>query len=107
MKITRVTTAVVAANYDYTYVRVFAGDAYGTGECFFAPGLSAIIAEMIPSLLGRDPRGKLELEILGAHMCARRQQLRLPSRRHERRPGGGRPSCRSRVDCRIRCRHRR
>ncbi len=44
MKITRVSTAVVEANYDYTYVRIWAeknnGGAaeYGTGECFFAPG---------------------------------------------------------------------
>ena len=65
MKITRVTTAVVAANYDYTYVRVFAGEAYGTGECFFAPGLSAIIAEMAHSLIGKDPR---EIERLVRHL---------------------------------------
>jgi gluconate/galactonate dehydratase len=65
MKITGLSTAVVAANYDYTYVRVSAGDLSGTGECFFAPGLTAIIAEMAPSVLGRDPR---EIDRLVRHL---------------------------------------
>lgn len=57
MKITRCTTAVVEANYDYTYVRIHADDGcYGTGECFFAPGLTAAQREMFPLLIGRDPR---------------------------------------------------
>lgn len=57
MKITRISTAVVEANYDYTYVRIWSDtDEYGTGECFFAPGLTAAIREMTPLLLGRDPR---------------------------------------------------
>jgi gluconate/galactonate dehydratase len=56
MKITAVRTAVVEANYDYTFVRVFADDHYGTGESFFAPGLTAIIADLAPVLLGKDPR---------------------------------------------------
>lgn len=58
LKITCVTTAVVEANYDYTFIRVEA-DAdglFGTGECFFAPGLTAIVRELTPLLLGRDPR---------------------------------------------------
>ena len=51
MKITRCATAVVEANYDYTYVRIHADDgAYGTGECFFAAGLTAALREMFPSL---------------------------------------------------------
>ncbi|MBI3462579.1 MAG: mandelate racemase/muconate lactonizing enzyme family protein [Planctomycetes bacterium] len=29
---------------------------YGTGECFFAPGLTATLREMFPLLIGRDPR---------------------------------------------------
>ena len=42
MKITRCATAVVEANYDYTYVRIHANNGvYGTGECFFAAGLTA------------------------------------------------------------------
>lgn len=58
MKITRVETAVVEANYDYTYVRIWCdrNGAYGTGECFFAPGLTAIVRDLAPLLLGRDPR---------------------------------------------------
>ena len=56
MKITAVKTAVVEANYDYTYVRVYAdSEEYGTGECFFAPGLTAIIRELAPVLVGKDP----------------------------------------------------
>jgi L-alanine-DL-glutamate epimerase-like enolase superfamily enzyme len=58
MKITRLTTAVVQANYDYTFVRIETGPdgLCGTGECFFAPGLTTIIAELAPLLIGRDPR---------------------------------------------------
>ena len=57
MKITRCATAVVEANYDYTYVRIHADNgAYGTGECFFAAGLTAALREMFPLLIGRDPR---------------------------------------------------
>lgn len=57
MRITRCATAVVEANYDYTYVRIWSDDGqYGTGECFFAPGLTAALREMFPLLIGRDPR---------------------------------------------------
>jgi L-alanine-DL-glutamate epimerase-like enolase superfamily enzyme len=68
MKINRVTTAVVQANYDYTFVRIEADPdgLYGTGECFFAPGLTAIIAELAPLLLGRDPR---EIHRLVQHLA--------------------------------------
>ncbi len=57
MKITRCSTAVVEANYDYTFVRIHADNGlYGTGECFFAPGLTHALREMFPLLLNRDPR---------------------------------------------------
>jgi gluconate/galactonate dehydratase len=57
MKITAVKTAVVEANYDYTYTRIFADTGeYGTGESFFAPGLTAIIRDLAPVLIGKDPR---------------------------------------------------
>jgi gluconate/galactonate dehydratase len=57
MRITHSTTAVVEANYDYTYVRIHADNGvYGTGECFFAPGLTAALRDMLPWLVGRDPR---------------------------------------------------
>jgi gluconate/galactonate dehydratase len=67
MKITAVKTAVVEANYDYTYIRVFADSgAYGTGESFFAPGLTAIIRDLAPVLIGKDPR----------HVVRRTRELR-------------------------------
>ncbi|MBI3920502.1 MAG: mandelate racemase/muconate lactonizing enzyme family protein [Armatimonadetes bacterium] len=68
MKITRITTAVVEANYDYTFIRVEADrdGLYGTGESFFAPGLTAILHEMIPLLLGKDPR---EIDRLARHLA--------------------------------------
>jgi gluconate/galactonate dehydratase len=57
VKITRCATAVVEANYDYTYVRIWTDNGlYGTGECFFAPGLSAALRDIFPLLIDRDPR---------------------------------------------------
>lgn len=58
MKITGLATAVVEANLDYTYVRIYTDQdgLHGTGECFPAPGLTAILRDMEPLLLGRDPR---------------------------------------------------
>ena len=58
MKIARVTTAVVEANYDWTFVRVDAEDEglSGIGECFCAPGLTGIIRDMAPLLVGEDAR---------------------------------------------------
>ena len=52
-----VTTAVVEANFDYTFVRVHTRDGrYGTGECFPAPGLLAILEALGELLIGADPR---------------------------------------------------
>lgn len=57
MKIVAVKTAVVEANYDYTYVRIYADSGeFGTGESFFAPGLTGIIRNLAPILHGKDPR---------------------------------------------------
>ncbi|GIW79919.1 MAG: hypothetical protein KatS3mg105_1726 [Gemmatales bacterium] len=57
MRIQAVKTAVVEANYDYTYTRIYTDDGlYGTGESFFAPGLTAIIRDLAPVLIGKDPR---------------------------------------------------
>jgi len=58
MKITKLKTAVVEANFQWTYVRIYSdadGGLYGTGECFFAPGLPAIISEFAGILVGEDP----------------------------------------------------
>ncbi len=57
MRITGVHTAVVEANYDWTFVRIDAGDELsGLGECFCAPGLTGIIRDLAPLLIGEDPR---------------------------------------------------
>jgi len=57
MRIRSVRTAVVEANYDWTFVRIEADDGLtGTGECFFAPGLTAIIRDLREVVIGEDPR---------------------------------------------------
>lgn len=57
MKITDVRTAVVEANYDWTFVRVYTDeDITGLGESFVAPGLTAIIGDFKRLLIGEDPR---------------------------------------------------
>ncbi len=56
-RIEQLATAVVQANFHWTFVRVYAdadGGVYGTGECFFAPGLPQIVAELAPVLVGED-----------------------------------------------------
>ncbi len=56
MKITRVTTAVVQANFDYTYVRIHTDEGlYGTGECVSVPGLTGMLRELGELLIGQDP----------------------------------------------------
>ncbi len=57
MKIAHVSTAVVAANFDWTIIRVETDDGtVGWGEAFFAPGLTATIRELGEFIRGRDPR---------------------------------------------------
>jgi L-alanine-DL-glutamate epimerase-like enolase superfamily enzyme len=57
MRITRVTTAVVEANFDYTFVRIHTDEGlHGTGEAFFAPGITAVIRDLGGVLVGEDPR---------------------------------------------------
>ena len=56
-KIVKLSTAVVQANIHWTYVRVYSdadGGLHGTGECFFAPGLTQIIAEFAEILVGEE-----------------------------------------------------
>lgn len=56
MKITRLTTAVVEGNFDWTFVRIETDEGLaGLGECFFAPGLTTILRELAP-IVHRDPR---------------------------------------------------
>src|ERR1700755_3553084 len=57
MRITGVHTAVVEANYDWTFVRIDAGEELsGLGECFTAPGLTGIVRDLAPLLIGETPR---------------------------------------------------
>ena len=77
LKITRLKTAVVEANFDWTFVRVETDEGIsGLGECFFAPGLTSILRSLEPLLLGEDPRDvhrlfrKLRLATSGAGSSA-------------------------------------
>ena len=57
LKITRLKTAVVEANFDWTFVRIETDEGIsGLGECFFAPGLTSILRSLESLLLGEDPR---------------------------------------------------
>jgi L-alanine-DL-glutamate epimerase-like enolase superfamily enzyme len=57
MRVARVTTAVLEANYDWTIVRVESDEGVsGWGESFCAPGLAETIRELAPLLEGRDAR---------------------------------------------------
>lgn len=56
-KISKIETAVVEANFHWTYVRVYSdldGGLYGTGEGFCAPALHHIIKSFEPVLAGED-----------------------------------------------------
>lgn len=62
MKIVSVTTAVVQANFDYTYVRITTDEGmHGTGECFNAPALPRLARELGQLLIGQDPRHPVPL----------------------------------------------
>ncbi len=53
MKITRLSTAVIEANYDWVLVRLdAAGGLFGIGEAYMGPGLTAILREMAPLVCG-------------------------------------------------------
>lgn len=77
MKIIRLKTAVVEGNFDWTFVRLETDEGVqGLGECFFAPGLTAILRSLEPLLVGEDPRDvhrlfrKLQLATSGAGSVA-------------------------------------
>ena len=57
MQITAVSTAVIEANFDWTFVRVTSDEGVaGLGEAFCTPGLTAIVRELAPLFVGEDPR---------------------------------------------------
>ncbi|MFZ3332327.1 MAG: mandelate racemase/muconate lactonizing enzyme family protein [Candidatus Acidiferrales bacterium] len=77
MKITRLKTAVVQGNFDWTFVRIETdAGVRGLGECFFAPGLTAMLRSLEPVILGEDPRDihrlfrKLQRAVSGAGSVA-------------------------------------
>jgi L-alanine-DL-glutamate epimerase-like enolase superfamily enzyme len=77
LKIVRLKTAVVEGNFDWTFVRIETDEGIqGLGECFFAPGLTAILRSLEPLLLSEDPRDvhrlfrKLQLATSGAGSVA-------------------------------------
>lgn len=77
MKIRRLKTAVVEGNFDWTFVRIETDEGiHGLGECFFAPGLTAMLRSLEPVIQGEDPRDirrlfrKLQLATSGAGSVA-------------------------------------
>lgn len=57
MRITAVSTAVIEANFDWTLVRVTSDEGVaGIGEAFCTPGLTTLVRELEPLLVGEDPR---------------------------------------------------
>src|SRR5579859_626471 len=57
LKITDIRTAVVEANYDWTFIRIYTDEGIiGLGESFLAPALTALIQDLAVLLLGEDPR---------------------------------------------------
>lgn len=57
MRIAKIQTAVIEANYDWTIVKVRTDTGLtGWGEAFFAPGLTATLKEFNEFLVGEDPR---------------------------------------------------
>jgi L-alanine-DL-glutamate epimerase-like enolase superfamily enzyme len=56
MRITRVSTAVLESNFDWTIVKIETDEGLtGYGEAFLAPGLTAVIREFAGILIGDDP----------------------------------------------------
>jgi gluconate/galactonate dehydratase len=77
LQIVRLRTAVVEGNFDWTFVRIETDEGtQGLGECFFAPGLTAILRSLEPLLLGENPCDvhrlfrKLQLATSGAGSVA-------------------------------------
>jgi L-alanine-DL-glutamate epimerase-like enolase superfamily enzyme len=69
MRILRLTTAVIEANYDWTLVRLDAGGGlYGLGEAYVGPGVAAILREMAALVVGMDAsRPEVLVRRLRAH----------------------------------------
>jgi L-alanine-DL-glutamate epimerase-like enolase superfamily enzyme len=77
MRITRLKTAVIEGNFDWTLVRIETDEGLrGLGECFFAPGLTTTLRALEPLLEGEDPRNirrlfrKLQMAATGSGSLA-------------------------------------
>ncbi|MBK5292170.1 MAG: mandelate racemase/muconate lactonizing enzyme family protein [Acidobacteriia bacterium] len=56
MKITRITTAILEANFDWVLVKVETDEKItGYGEAFLGPGITSVIQEFNSILVGEDP----------------------------------------------------
>ena len=56
MKITRLSTAVLESNFDWTIIKIETDEGVtGYGEAFVGPALAAVIREYAPVLVGEDP----------------------------------------------------
>lgn len=56
MRITKISTAVIESNFDWTLVKVETDEKItGYGEAFLGPGLTAVIREFNDILVGEDP----------------------------------------------------
>ena len=56
MKITRISTAIVEANFDWVFVKIETDEKItGWGEAFLGPGITAVIKEFAAILIGEDP----------------------------------------------------
>src|SRR5689334_15244345 len=56
MRITKISTAVLESNFDWTFVKVETDEKItGYGEAFLGPGLTAVIREFAAILVGEDP----------------------------------------------------
>jgi gluconate/galactonate dehydratase len=57
MRIKKIQTAVIESNYDWIIIKIQADNGLvGWGEAFVAPGLTAVLREFSPFLIGEDPR---------------------------------------------------
>mgnify|MGYP001772888168 FL=1 len=54
LRITKVSAYTVQANFEWTFVRVYAGDLYGTGEAGPTPGASEIAKKLGNVIVGED-----------------------------------------------------
>ena len=90
MKITRLKTAVVEGNFDWTLVRIETDEGLqGLGECFFAPGLTTTLRALEPLLQGEDPRNIRRLfRKLQMAASAFRLNFRFGLQRHQRNRSG-------------------